>query len=136
MNNLELLKQGYQAFAEGNLAKATENWAPDIEWIACTGLPMIKGDGTFRGIQEVIDGVLTKIPEYYDDFNIEITDFVDGGDRIVMVGYYTGLWKATGKRFRANATHTWTFKNDKAIRFFQAVDSAEIINTVHKAEAG
>ncbi len=136
MNNLEVLKQGYRAFAEGNLVKATENWAPDIEWIACTGLPTVKADGIYRGVQEVISGVFAKIPEHYENFNIEVTDFVDGGDKIVMVGYYTGIWKATGKRFKANATHTWTFENGKAIRYFQAVDSAEIISPVQKAEAG
>jgi hypothetical protein len=45
-----------------------------------------------------------------------------------MVGHYTGIWKATGRKFKANATHTWTFKNGKATHFFQAVDTAEIIN--------
>lgn len=134
MNNLEILKQGYQAFAEGNIAKATANWAPDIVWESCTGLPLAKGDGISRGVQGVIEDVFAKIPQYYDDFNIEITDFVDGGDKIVMVGFYTGTWKATGKKFRANATHTWTLKDGKAVHYFQAVDTAEIINPQKKAE--
>ena len=47
---------------------------------------------------------------------------------IVMVGYYTGTWKATGKTFKANATHTWTLKDGKVTHFFQAVDTAEIFN--------
>lgn len=134
MSNLKLLQQGYQAFAEGDVAKATANWAPDIVWASCTGLPLIKGDGIFRGVHEVIENVFAKIPQYYDDFNIEITDFVDGGDKIVMVGFYTGTWKATGRKFRANATHTWTFKDGKAIHYFQAVDSAEIISPQKLAE--
>ncbi len=136
MNNLEVLKQGYQSFAEGKLAEATENWAPDIVWQECKGMPFAAGDGTYRGIQEVISGVLAKIPEHIDDFNIEITDFVDGGDKIVMIGFYTGIFKATGKKFKANATHTWSFENGKAVHFFQAVDTAEIISPVGKAEAG
>lgn len=127
MSNLELLKQGYKDFAAGNVEAAVKNWQPDIVWDECKGFPFVKSDGIYVGVPAVIEGVLSKIPEYYDGFNIEITDFVDGGNKIVMVGYYTGTWKATGRKFKANATHTWTFKNGKATHFFQAVDSAEIM---------
>ena len=55
-----------------------------------------------------MDGVQAQIPVYYDNFSIEMDDFVDGGDKIVMVGFYTVVWKATGKKFKANTTHTCT----------------------------
>lgn len=128
MSNLDLLKQMYNDFAAGNIPGVIANWQPDMVWDECNGFPYVNGDGIFIGAQAIIEGVFAKIPEYYDGFNIEITDFVDGGDKIVMVGYYKGTWKATGKTFKANATHTWTFKNGKISHFFQAVDSAKIIN--------
>lgn len=128
MNNLEILKQGYQAFAAGNVEGAIANWSDDIVWEQCIGYPFVKGDGKYIGKQAVVENIFAPIPEYYDNFNIEVSDFVDGGDRIVMVGHYTGTWKATGKKFKANATHTWTLKDGKAVHFFQAVDTATIIN--------
>ena len=127
MSNLELLKQGYKDFAAGNMEGAVKNWHPEIVWDECKGFPYIKNDGIYVGVPAVIEGVLSNIPENFDNFSIEISDFVDGGDKIVMVGYYTGNWKATGRKFKANATHTWTFKDGKATHFFQAVDSAEIM---------
>lgn len=128
MSNVEFLKQGYRHFAEGNIGAVLAMWNEDIIWEECTGFPFVEGDGIFVGAQAIVEGVFAKIPEYYDGFGIEIRDFVDGGDKVVMVGYYTGTWKATGKKFKANATHTWTFKNGKVSHFIQAVDSAEIIN--------
>jgi len=128
MSNLEILKQGYKAFAAGNVEAAIANWSDDIVWEECIGLPFVKGDGKYVGAQTVVKEILAPTPEFYENFNIEISDFVDGGDRIVMVGHYTGTWKATGKKFKANATHTWTFKDGKAVHFIQAVDSATIIN--------
>ena len=128
MNNLEILKQGYKDFAAGNIEAAVSNWSNDIVWEECIGLPFVKGDGKYIGVQAVITEILAPIPELYDNFHIDISDFVDGGDRIVMVGHYAGTWKATGKKFKANATHTWTFKNGKATHFIQAVDTATIIN--------
>lgn len=129
MSNLDLLKQMYNDFANGNIPGVIAIWQPDMLWDECTGFPYVNGDGIYVGAQAIIEGVFAKIPENFDGFNIEITEFVDGGDKIVMVGYYKGTWKATGKTFKANATHTWTFKNGKISGFFQAVDTAEIINT-------
>ena len=40
-----------------------------------------------------------------------------------------GVSKETGKEFKVNATHVWTVKDKKATHFFQAVDTAEIINS-------
>jgi hypothetical protein len=128
MKNLELIKQGYDNFAAGNIDAVVSFWQPDIVWAEETGFPFVKGDGIFVGAKAVIEGVFAHIPEYYDDFSIEITDFVDGGDKIVMVGFYKGIWKATGKKFKANAMHAWTFKDGKVSHFFQAADSALIIN--------
>lgn len=128
MNNLETLKEGYKQFAEGNIEAVLAMWDEKIVWHACAGLPYIQGDGVLVGRQSVLTNVLATIPEHFDDFSIEITDFIDGGDKIVMEGFYTGVYKATGKRFKANATHTWTFKNGKSAVFFQAVDTALMIN--------
>ncbi|RKD90214.1 nuclear transport factor 2 family protein [Mangrovibacterium diazotrophicum] len=128
MKNLEILKKGYQNFAEGNIEAVLSTWAEDIVWEECPGMPMVEGDGKIVGRNAVLEKILAKIPEYIDGFNLEIREFVDGGDKIVMVGYYNGTYKATGKKFHAQATHTWTMKDGKSVHFYQAVDTATIIN--------
>ena len=128
MSNLEILRQGYNAFAAGDVEAAIANWSDDIVWEQCSSFPFVKGDGKYVGKQAIVENIFANIPQHYDNFSIEISDFVDGGDRIVMVGHYTGTWKATGKKFKANATHTWSLKNGKATHFIQAVDTATIIN--------
>ena len=89
MTNLEILKEGYAKFAKGDVAGAVANWAPDIEWNECKSFPFVKGDGKYIGVQAVIEGVFAQIPVHYHNFSIEIADFVDGGDKIVMVGFHT-----------------------------------------------
>jgi ketosteroid isomerase-like protein len=128
MSNLELLKEGYQKFAEHDIEAVTAMWKEDIQWHECKGFPFVNNDGAYVGAQAVVEEIFANIPTHYDNFNIEIDDFVDGGDKIAMVGHYTGKWKATGKKFRANATHVWTFEDGKVSGFFQAVDTAEIMN--------
>jgi ketosteroid isomerase-like protein len=128
MNNVELLKQGYQNFAEGNVEAVVALFHPEIEWHECKGFPFISGDGVSIGPNAVVNDIFAQIPENYENFNIEIKELFGSEDKVVMVGYYRGIWKATGKEFKANATHVWTVKEGKLTKFFQAADTAEIIN--------
>jgi len=127
MKNLEILKKGYQAFAEGDIASVLTVWHDNIVWEECPGMPMVEGDGKVIGSKNVIEKIIGKIPDYIDNFGLEISDYIDGGDKIAMVGYYTGIYKSTGKKFRAQATHAWEFKDGKAVHFFQAVDTVTIM---------
>lgn len=128
MSNVDVLRQGYENFAVGNVEAVLAVFDPQIEWNECEGFPFINGDGISIGPAAVAADVFSKIPEYYDGFNIDIDDLFESGDRVVMVGHYQGTWKPTGKKFRANATHVWTVKNGIATHFFQAVDTATIIS--------
>ena len=128
MDNVEIAKQGYQYFAEGNIEAVLGLFDPKIEWRECTGFPFVTGDGLYIGPQTIAQEVFAQIPEHYDDFAIDIRELFGNGDKVVMVGYYRGIWKATGKKFKANATHVWTLKSGKVTHYFQAVDTAAIIN--------
>jgi hypothetical protein len=71
---------------------------------------------------------MARIPREFDGFAIEINELFGSGDRVVMTGNYTGTYRATGKPFKAAATHIWTFKNGLAVKLIQVADTAEIIH--------
>ncbi len=128
MSNVELLRKAYQDFAEGNIEAVVAIFHPDIEWNNCQGLPHISGDGVSIGPNAVVQENLAPIPEHFEGFHIEIQELFGCGDKVVMVGYHQGVWKATGKEFKANAIHVSTVKEGKVTHFFEAEDTAEIIN--------
>ncbi len=128
MDNIEIIRSAYQHFSEGNVEAVLAVFDQQIVWDECTGFPFIKGDGVFHGHDAVVGQVFAQIPQHYDNFRIEIDELFGSGDRVVMMGHYTGVWKETGKKFRANAAHVWKLKDGKATHFFQAVDTAEIVN--------
>ena len=127
-SHIEMMQKGYQDFADGNIPDVLAVFHPDIQWQAAKGFPFYADNALYVGHDAVVQNVFSQIPEYYDEFHIEITDLIESGDRVVMVGYYVGVWKETGKRFKANATHVWTVKEGLLTNFFQAVDTAAIIN--------
>ena len=128
MNNVELVTEGYKHFAEGNIEAVLALFHPEMEWDECQGFPYISGDGIFIGPGAIAQNVFAKIPENYDGFHVDVRELFGSGDKVVMVGHYRGIYKETGKEFKANATHVWTVKDEKTTHFFQAVDTAEIIN--------
>jgi ketosteroid isomerase-like protein len=97
-------------------------------WDECSGFPFIEGEGIFNGPEVIASEFFTSIPENHDEFAISIDELFGSGDKVVRMGHYDGKWKESGKPFHANATHIWTLKEGKAIGFFQAVDTAEIVN--------
>ena len=128
INNLEIINKAYEEFAKGNVPAVLELFDSNIEWDECTGFPYVVGDGIYKGPQEVMEKIFSQIPVYIDGFNIEIRELLHCGEKVMMVGYYKGTWKETNKEFKANATHTWTLKNGNITHFFQAVDTATIMN--------
>lgn len=126
MTHVELVKQAYANFAAGEVKAVLAVWDPEIEWHECPGMPFVKGDGIYRGHEEVMNNVLMQLPVHFDGFTIEVQEIFGSGDKVAMAGYYHGTNKASGNTFKANATHVWTVKDGKMTRFFQAVDTATI----------
>lgn len=123
-----MIRDGYQKFANQDIEGVLALFDKNIEWHECNGFPFIEGDGIYRGPESILNKIFAMIPEYYDGFNIDVTDLMASGDKVIMQGFYEGTWKPTGKKFKANAAHIWTIKDKKATHFFQAVDTAIIID--------
>ena len=128
MTNTDMVKLAYASFAAGNVPEVLALFDPAIEWNECKGMPFVEGDGTYIGPDAVVANVFMNLPVYFDGFNIAVNEIFGTDDKVVMQGYYQGINKATGNPFKANATHVWTVRNGKLVRFFQAVDTVAIIS--------
>lgn len=127
-DNVALIKKGYADFSSGNIEGVLAVWDPAIEWHECKGMPTVTTGATLTGHKAVLDGVIATIPGKIDNFSIEIDEVFGSGDRVVMLGHYTGTFKATGKPFKAAVAHVWTFRNGRAVKMIQVADTAEIIH--------
>ena len=126
MSNLDSVKQVYQAFAEGDIPTVLGFLNPEIDWTEAEGFPYA---GTYHGPRAVLEGVFMRLGSEWNDFAAVPDEFIDGGDTVVVLGKYSGTYKATGKSFQANFAHVWTVQDGKAIRFLQYVDTL----LVHRA---
>ena len=129
MSNLNKIKTVYDAFAKGDIPSVLEVLSADIEWTEAEGFPYA---GTYRGQKAVLEGVFMRLGMEWEGFAAVPHEFIDGGDTIVALGKYSGVYKATNKSFQADFAHVWKLREGRAVRFVQYVDTL----LVHRAVEG
>ena len=126
MNNLNKIKAVYDAFAKGDIPSVLEILSADIDWTEAEGFPY---GGTYHGPRAVLEGVFMRLGTEWEGFAAVPHEFIDGGDTIVTLGKYSGVYRATNKSFEADFAHVWKLREGKAVRFVQYVDTL----LVHRA---
>lgn len=120
MTNLNVVQGVYEAFAEGNIPGVLGILNPDIAWTEAEGFPY---GGTYIGPNAVLENVFMRLGTEWDGFAAVPDEFIDAGDTVVVLGKYSGTYKATGKGFQANFAHVWKMQGGTANRFVQYVDT-------------
>jgi ketosteroid isomerase-like protein len=128
-NNLDLLREGYSNFAKGNIPAVLAVFDSNIEWTEAKGFPY---GGTYRGPDSVTEQVFTKLATEWDGYTVKAHEFIDAGEKIVVLGKYSGTYKETGKSFEADFAHVWTLRDGKAVKFVQYTDTALVQEALHK----
>ena len=125
MSHTDTLKEGYAAFATGDVQKATEPFADDIRWEGSNS-DRIPGSGTYTGPEEIISKAWAVIPQTWDEFSLAPDEFIEDGDTVVVLGHSTAKAKATGKEVKVPFVHVWRFEGDKVKRAQVLSDTAVI----------
>ena len=53
MTNVDVVKQAYAHFANGDVGSVLAIFDPAIEWNECKGMPFVKDDGLYVGPEAV-----------------------------------------------------------------------------------
>ncbi len=121
MENVDLIKGLYAAFARGDVPTVLAALAPDVRWVEAEGGPH---GGLSVGPQAVLENVFMKLGGEWDGFAAVPEEFVAQGETVVALGQYSATYKATGRSFRAPFAHVWKLKNGKIKNFRQHTDTA------------
>jgi uncharacterized protein len=122
-SSLQTVRAFYAALENGDVRRALDCMADDIEWIAMWHY-QVKG----RGPQYVAEGLIEPLIAEWTTFRIAPTEFISEGDSVVSLGRFVGTHAVTGKRADARYAHVWTVSNGKIQRFRQYIDTLEVAN--------
>lgn len=132
MNNVELIRGAYDAFAKGDVGTVLGLLSPEIRWTEAEGFPYA---GTFVGPKAVLENVFMRLGTEWEGFAAVPNEFIDGGDSVVALGKYSGTYKSTGKSFQADFAHVWKMADGKAVKFVQYVDTALVQRALETSAA-
>jgi uncharacterized protein len=119
--NVESVRSSYEHFNAGDLEGALSMMDEEIEWHQAQGLPH---GGDYHGMPAVRAAIFDPLDEqWWDDFLAEPQEIIGCGEHVVVMGRYTARAKRTGKPLDVPFAHIWRFRDGRAIRFHQFVDT-------------
>lgn len=120
-NACELARTLYDAFSRGDIATVMACLDTDIEW-TLLGPSVIPYFGTYRGHE----GVQQFFGKYLDALEIlefAPEEFIDAGDRAVVLGRERCVVRSTGKEYQTQWAHVYEAKNGKLKKWTEYIDT-------------
>jgi ketosteroid isomerase-like protein len=121
--NADIIQGLYDALAAGDVPVVLAGLDGRVEWIDADTFPTA---GTYIGPEAVLNGVFIPLTTDIEGFRVTPSELIEGGDKVVSIGRYSGAWKATGKPFETDFVHVWTLRDGKVVRFRQYADSGPL----------
>lgn len=122
MSNSDTLRQGYEAFAQGDLDGATANFADNIRW-ENPEAPQVPNNGITEGKDEV-KSLFAGLGEYWESFSITPDEFIESGDTVVVLSHSEAKAKDTGKEVKLPWVHVWHFSDGEVTEVQALTDTA------------
>lgn len=121
MSNVDLVRGVYEAFAKGDVQAVLGALDFQVDWTESEGFPYA---GKYIGTQEVLNRVFVPLATEWEGYKAEPEQFLDAGDTVVALGWYSGTYRKTGRPFRARFAHVFWIASGKVWRFQQYTDTA------------
>lgn len=121
---LTLVQQGYECFGRGDIPGLLNLLAEDVDWFS-PGAAAVPWAGRWRGRTQV-GGFFAALAGSSDVEQFEVAEFLDSGDRVIVLGRERIRAKSTGRTYDADWCHVWTVKNGKVTVFREFTDTAAV----------
>src|SRR6266702_4636711 len=110
--NAELLRRGYDAFAQGDIPTVLSIFADDITWHVPGGSPL---SGDYKGHEEVV-GFFNKAFELSGGtLRVEAGEILTNDERVAVLSTVSAERKGQSQSF--SEVHVWRVVNGKAVEF-------------------
>ncbi|HEX3821426.1 MAG TPA: nuclear transport factor 2 family protein [Candidatus Sulfotelmatobacter sp.] len=123
--NINLVKSLYEAVARRDQAAVIALVDPMIEVRQSDLLPWGGSYQGLGGLQNFFTKLLSNV-----DSQLDLNQYIDAGDDVVMVGRTHGKTKAKGTPFDVTAVHVWTVRNGKIAGFHPYVDTPAMLEVL------
>ena len=119
--HIDVMRQRYDAFNQGDVEGATQDWSDDFVWQGSnsTELP---GGGKHTGKDQALQ-VLQQAVGAWDEFKLSADEFFEDGDTVVVLGH-TEVSKG-GNSASTPVVHIWRWQGEKIKRLQILTDTLQ-----------
>jgi ketosteroid isomerase-like protein len=121
--NLEIIRRGYSQFQATGELRAH----PDLVWdVSRLGWP---DQQVYAGVE----GAMRFMADWaaiWDDWVLEAEEYIDAGERVVVIVNQRGRSKATGIRGEMRFAQVWTLRDRQAVRMQMYASVEEALESV------
>ena len=132
--NIELVRQGYEAFGRGDIQGLLGLCAQDIEWT----LPEVEGiafTGKRHGLGQLAD-FFRVMDECQETREFSTDQFLAKGDQVVVLGHGTFAVRTTGTEYSDDWCHVFRIADGKIAGFKEYYDSHKAAQAYQAQGAG
>jgi hypothetical protein len=124
--NTKVVQDAYAAFGRGDIPGLLDLMTDDIQWQPVLGTAKhVPFSGSRKGKAGVAE--FFKIVGETEDFQqFEPREFIAQNDKVVALGHYRAVTRATGKTFDSPFAMVFTLRGGKVAEFREFTDSAAV----------
>ena len=124
--NVEIVRQVYEAAARRDTAAVLALYDPEVEWdVSRSPLARLVGEGVYHG-HEGLRRFFRAYHDAWENVRYEPEELIDAGDHVISVDHERGRGRASGVDVELTQYAVWTIREDKVVRgvWFPARDEA------------
>ena len=123
MNPVQLVASVYESLRARDIEKLQAIVTDDVTWNVTEGFPYA---GIYTGLHDVLGRFYGRLRSNLDSFSAQPERWIDGGQHVVVLGYYLVTPKNEDRQYRVRFAHTWRIANDRISGVWQVADTATL----------
>jgi uncharacterized protein len=122
-DDIQSVRRIYDALARWDLDDLVRDLTHDVEW----ELPETVPWGGSRHGHDGVRSFATMFQDHVEGMWADPDEFLDAGDRVVVLGRLSGRARAGGVEFETRFAHVWTLTDGVASRLRSYFDTAPVM---------
>jgi ketosteroid isomerase-like protein len=129
--NSQTIEAFYASMGRGDIPFIIGILDPQISWNEAENF-VYADHSPYIGVDKLLTGLFARLGGEWDGFSAVPDEIVDGGETVIALGRYGGVYKATGVKVNAQFVHVFKFKGGKIAHFQQYTDTAQFKDVVSR----
>lgn len=126
--NVELIRSLYEEWLHGEMG--LDKFDPEIAMVESSTLP---GAASAIGI-DAVQRYMESFAKYWDEIRFEPQEYIDAGERVVVVARLIGRGKTSGIAVERIWAYVWTVRGQKILRMDGYSSREEALKAVGPAQ--